>query len=166
VTGNNFDRSTTAALRAGVLPAFASLALFDGVYTTGGSIEKTKVWGFRGGYEHNWSPNWQTSVFGSYTHDRLQRERNGHLLHQHCCILRSRQQLQSGFQHLAGRFAHGMDPVKNLTFSGEVMYTTLDQRTPVAHCAGSWRGWLFKPAGATSQGSGHPVRQLRVRRTW
>jgi hypothetical protein len=35
-------------------PAFYqsfAVALFDGVYTTGGSIEKTKVWGFRGGLQ-------------------------------------------------------------------------------------------------------------------
>jgi hypothetical protein len=68
-TGNNFDAFNNSGTSSPAFyQTFASLALFDGVYTTGGSIEKTKVWGFRGGYEHNWSPNWQTSVFGSYTH--------------------------------------------------------------------------------------------------
>jgi hypothetical protein len=159
-------RSTTAALRPAFYQTFASLALFDGVYTTGGSIEKTKVWGFRGGYEHNWSPNWQTSVFGSYTHDYNKRERNG-VSHQHCCILRSRQQLQPGFQHLAGRFAHGMDPGQEPDLLGR---SHVHDARPEQHwfdCTCCWRGCLFKPAGAYEfKDQGILSGNFRVRRTW
>jgi hypothetical protein len=66
VTGNNFDKFSgdTTSL---ALPELRCSVAADGVYTTGGSIEKTKGWGFRGAYVHNWTPNWETSVFGSYT---------------------------------------------------------------------------------------------------
>ncbi len=65
VTGNGFDSFSGGD--GGFYNSFAFAGLFDGVFGTGGSIEKTKVWGFRGAFVHNWSPNWETSVFGSYT---------------------------------------------------------------------------------------------------
>ncbi len=35
-----------------------SLVLLTASSALGGSIETTKTWGFRGGYTHNWNPNW------------------------------------------------------------------------------------------------------------
>jgi hypothetical protein len=164
-TGNNFDAfSNSGTSSPAFYQTFASLALFDGVYTTNGSIEKTKVWGFRGGYEHNWSPNWQTSLFGSYTRmsttTRTQRPSCGAptLLHS----TRRRQQLQPGFQHLAGRFAHGMDPGQEPDLLGRNhVHDARPEQHRWHHCAGSWRGWPLQAGRRIRvQGSGHPVRQL------
>ncbi len=66
VTGNGFDSFSGGD--GGFYNGFAFAGLFDGVYGNGTSIEKTKVWGFRGAFVHNWTPNWETSVFGSYSH--------------------------------------------------------------------------------------------------
>jgi hypothetical protein len=119
----------------------SSLLVAADVYTTGGSIEKTKGWGFRGAYVHNWTPNWQTSVFGSYTNiDYNATLQLASALRSWDSLCRSTAPV-TRLQDLAGRFAHAWTPVKNLTFSGEVMYT--DAR-PVEHwfagsCCRRWR---------------------------
>jgi hypothetical protein len=43
---------------------FAGIA--DGTFTTGSSIENVTTWGFRGGFTHNWSPTWSSSIYGAY----------------------------------------------------------------------------------------------------
>jgi Porin subfamily len=40
--------------------------LAEGVYGTGTSVELTTVWSVNGGYQHLWTPNWRTSVYGGY----------------------------------------------------------------------------------------------------
>jgi hypothetical protein len=35
---------------------------------TGTSLESVKTWGFRGGYTHNWNPNWASAIYGAYAH--------------------------------------------------------------------------------------------------
>ncbi len=39
-------------------------SLAEGVFTTGSSVELTTVWSAQGVYEHRWSPQWRTSVYG------------------------------------------------------------------------------------------------------
>ena len=39
----------------------------DGVFAGGTSIELTTAWGVNAAYEHFWSKQWQTSVYGAYT---------------------------------------------------------------------------------------------------
>jgi hypothetical protein len=54
-------------------------ATTDGVYFPGaagtGGIELTTAWGVRGAFNHNWNPNWSTSLFGSYSAVRWRRQR-------------------------------------------------------------------------------------------
>ena len=38
----------------------------DGIFTTGSSIELTTGWTVAGVYEHHWTPEWKTSVWGGY----------------------------------------------------------------------------------------------------
>jgi hypothetical protein len=44
--------------------------LFDAAYTTGGlgesQIKLTTAWSAYGGYQHLWTPNWRTSLYGGY----------------------------------------------------------------------------------------------------
>lgn len=111
--------------------AFAAAS--DGVFSgtnaaNGSSIELTSAWGVRGAFNHNWSPTWSTSVFGAYTSI----DYNGTASNMICSGL-------TGGQAIAG-FTCNPDfriaqvgtvtrwtPVKGLTFSGEVMWTNLDQ---------------------------------------
>jgi hypothetical protein len=40
--------------------------LADGIYSSGTNVELTTTWGFLAGYQHIWTPNWRTSVYGGY----------------------------------------------------------------------------------------------------
>lgn len=107
----------------------AVLSLLDGVYTTGSKIEKTTGWGFRGGFVHNWSPNWETGIFGSYS--RI--EYNANATAAFCGMFTTLSPKSNGFTcnpdfaiwQVGQRTA--WTPVRNLTFSAEVLYTMLDQ---------------------------------------
>ena len=175
-TGNTFDAFSGETNFAGSYQSFASLNLYDGVYGNGGGIEKTKAWGFRGGYEHNWSPEWQTSVYGSYI--KVDYNNNASAL---ICG----RQLQAIGALTGGAAANGYTcnpdfaiwqvgtrtawtPVKNLTLSGEVLYTTLDQsNTGSITTTGANLIGGFKPAGTYDyKDQGIVSGQFRVRRTW
>jgi len=175
-TGNTFDHFGGSTDFAGSYQSFASLNLYDGVFGTGGGIEKTKAWGFRGGYEHNWSPNWQTTVFGSYTHVDY---------NANASALICGAQLQAIGALTNGATANGYScnpdfniwqvgsrtawtPVRNLTFSGEIMYTMLDQsNTGSITTTGAALIGGFKPAGTYDyKDQGILSGNLRVRRTW
>ena len=38
----------------------------DGLYSSGTGVELTSAWSVYGGYQHLWTPNWRTSVYGGY----------------------------------------------------------------------------------------------------
>jgi hypothetical protein len=38
----------------------------DSVFNMGGQQQLISTWGGRGGFTHNWNPNWNTSVYGAY----------------------------------------------------------------------------------------------------
>lgn len=171
VTGNNFDKFGSPVSAAGYA-SFAGLALADGVFTTGSSISTTTGWGFRGAYVHNWSPTWESSVFGSYTAINYGGTATAAL-----CA----QKLATAGVVFGGGFAAGCNPdfniwqvgtrtawtpVRNLTFSAEGMYTMLDQKdVGTATFAANPVG--FKPPGVYEfKDQGIWSGNLRVRRTW
>ncbi len=130
VTGTAFDSFSGGPTNfPGSYQNMAVLSLLDGVYTTGSKIEKTTGWGFRGGFLHNWSPNWETGVFGSYS--RI--EYNANATAAFCAVFTALSPKSNGFTcnpnfsiwQVGSRTA--WTPVRNLTFSVEVLYTTLDQ---------------------------------------
>jgi len=53
----------------------------DGVYATGTSIELTTAWGVNAAYEHFWSKQWQTSVYGAYTATTYNSNANAYACH-------------------------------------------------------------------------------------
>jgi hypothetical protein len=143
--------------------AYQSLAIGisgDGVFggssftsPTATSIQKSTAWGFRGAYTHNWDAYWNTSIFGSYS--SLRWGATGAAL---ICG-------GVGFANVAGLTTCNPDfniaqiglvtrwtPVKNLTFSGEVLWTNLDQKmvgviTPIAASPNNNLIGATKPAG-------------------
>ena len=129
VTGTNFDAFSSGTNFAGSYQGMAVLSLLDGVYTTGSRIEKSTGWGFRGGFLHNWSPAWQTGVFGTYS--RIDYNASGTAAF--CALFTALSPKSNGFTcnpdfsiwQIGTRTA--WTPVKNLTFGVEVMYTMLDQ---------------------------------------
>ncbi|MGP9811405.1 porin [Rhodopseudomonas sp. NSM] len=125
---NNFSMYGNNA--AGAYQSIAIGSAVDGVFATGGQIHTTKAWGIRGSFNHNWSPNWATSVFGAYS--SVDFGGAGGALY------------TTGLRAAVGGAASAFSgnpnfniaqigtrtawtPVKNLTFSGELLYTMIDQ---------------------------------------
>ncbi|HSP63081.1 MAG TPA: porin [Pyrinomonadaceae bacterium] len=104
---------------------------------TGGVIQLTNAYGFRGGFIHNWDPYWQSSIFGSASYVRYNSTAKTGL----CNSASSNAATGFGFTgtaitatcnpdfdvYMVG-FRTGWTPVKNLTFSAEVLYAELDQK--------------------------------------
>jgi hypothetical protein len=115
---------------AGAFQSIGFATASDGIFGPGGSIEKTNAWGFRGGYNHNWDPYWSTSLFGSYS--ALSYNGAGKALF--CAGMGAvvggqgvSYSCNPDFQIAQVGIVTRWTPVKNLTFSGEVMYTQLFQ---------------------------------------
>jgi hypothetical protein len=96
-----------------------------------GSIHLTTAYGVRGAFNHNWDPYWSTSLFGSYSAVRYDSVAAANF----CGAF--------AFTHPGQNVSYTCDPnfnvaqiglvtrwtpVKNLTFSAEVMYFRLDQK--------------------------------------
>jgi hypothetical protein len=128
VSPNSFGMFGSTGL-PGVYQSIAFGASADGIFGLNTSIEKNTAWGFRGAYTHNWSPTWSSSLFGSYSSETY--TANGKAL------------FCAGLAQVFGAGGAGTTscnpnftiaqvgavtrwtPVKNLTFSTEVMYTQL-----------------------------------------
>jgi hypothetical protein len=127
-------------------------ATTDGVYMPGaggtGGIVLTTAWGVRGAFNHNWNPNWSTSLFGSYSSVRYDGGTDDNLLGAgttsakgaYCAAFALSHAGQTGAAGV-GTYSCNPDfnvsqlgvvtrwtPVKNLTFSGEVQWFHLDQK--------------------------------------
>jgi hypothetical protein len=152
--------------------SIAAVTAADGVYSLAtGSIQQTTGWGFRGAYVHNWSPNWETDLFGSFT--KVSYGVAGGTAF--CAGVASGVGAGYGF---ANGYTCNPDfkiwqvgtrtawtPVQNLTFSAEGMYTFIDQSytgsAVIAAASGS------KPAATYDyKDQGMWSGNLRVRRTW
>jgi hypothetical protein len=179
VTGNNFD--IFGGGNGVGYNTFAVAQLFDAVYGTNGPLELTTAWGFRGAYVHNWTPNWETSVFGSYTKIDYNTNATAGI-----CAAQARAvagivstggvtaSQSAGFScnpdfaiwQIGSRTA--WTPVQNLTFSGEILYTGLDQNNvgQILNAPTQSMG-AFKPAGTYDyKDQGVLSGSLRVRRTF
>src|SRR3954471_4223532 len=118
------------------LGAYQSLGVgytSDGVYIPGGAIQLTEAYGVRGAFNHNWDPYWSSSLFGSYSAVRY----NGTASANYCAAFAA----PVTGRAFSADFSCNPDfnvsqlglvtrwtPVKNLTFSAEVMWFHLDQK--------------------------------------
>jgi hypothetical protein len=115
-----------------------SRGLVNAASSTGGAIQLTEAYGIRGAFNHNWDPYWSTSIFGSYSAVRY----NALAQTAYCNSVSA-----NGLTGWGNRVGSGgssvcnpdfnifmigtvtrWTPVKNLTFSAEVMYVGLDQK--------------------------------------
>ncbi|WP_158669772.1 porin [Bradyrhizobium guangdongense] len=99
----------------------------DAVFGPGGNLELTKTYGFRGAYTHNWSPYWNTALYGAWAAVNYSSTAKGLICG------------SAAFATLTGTcnpdFNIGQvgvitrwTPVKNLTFSADFTYSHLDQK--------------------------------------
>jgi hypothetical protein len=97
---------------------------------TKSSQETVKTWGFRGAYTHNWDPYWNTAIYGAWAQAQF-----GGLAKTFLCGATGIISTVAGVTSCNPDFNIGQvglitrwTPVKNLTFSGEVTWTHLDQK--------------------------------------
>jgi len=105
-----------------------------------GDLKLTDAYGFRGAFNHNWDPYWSSSLFGSgsWVHYSGSAGDLTTAKGQFCSQYIASNKLTAA--NTSADFSCNPDyavyqvgaitrwtPVKNLTFSGEVMYTRLDQ---------------------------------------
>jgi hypothetical protein len=128
-------------------------ATTDGVYVPGaggtGGIQLTTAWGVRGAFNHNWNPNWSSSLFGSYSSVRYDGGANDNInglgtttaKGAYCAAFAASHPGQAGVGNQAGNYSCNPDfnvsqlganirwvPVKNLTFTAEAQWFHLDQK--------------------------------------
>ncbi|OQW58199.1 MAG: hypothetical protein A4S14_07605 [Proteobacteria bacterium SG_bin9] len=108
----------------------------DGIYSgtnaaNGTGIELTTAYGVRVGYIHNWSPEWQSGLFGSYS----KIDYNGRATALYCtgygaavAGLNATYTCNPDFAVSQIGLRTGYTPVTGLTFSTEVIYVNLDQK--------------------------------------
>src|SRR5215207_899230 len=97
-----------------------------------GSLHLTEGFGFRGAFNHNWDPYWSTSLFGGYAAVRYDNTAKA----AYCAAYAvSNPGLKSvdyscnpDFNLSQIGLVTRWTPVKNLTFSAEVLYFHLDQK--------------------------------------
>jgi hypothetical protein len=97
-----------------------------------GRLHLTEAWGFRGAFNHNWDPYWSSSLFGSYAGVRYDGTAKANI----CAVYTgarvtspsSDYSCNPDFNTAQLGVVTRWTPVKNLTFSGEVMWFHLDQK--------------------------------------
>ena len=120
--------------RAGAYQSVGFGATTDAVYLPvanggDGSLHLTEAFGVRGAFNHNWDPYWSTSLFGSYSAVRYDGTAKASI----CGVYTAGKTVSADYScnpdynvsqlGLITRWT----PVKNLTFSAEVMWFHLDQ---------------------------------------
>ncbi|MBM7483039.1 MULTISPECIES: porin [Bradyrhizobium] len=99
----------------------------DAVFAPGSGLELTKTYGFRGAYTHNWSPYWNSALYGAWAAVNYSGTAKGMICG------------SAAFATLTGTcnpdFNIGQigvitrwTPIKNLTFSADFTYSHLDQK--------------------------------------
>jgi len=123
---------TSYAIYGGSSAAYQSLGFAgvgDAVYANGTGLSTVKTWGVRGAFTHNWDAHWNTAIYGAYA--AVDYGSTGSTLI--CSGIRATGILSGGtcnpnFNIAQAGLITRWTPVKNLTFSGEVTYTHLDQK--------------------------------------
>ncbi len=127
------------SVRPGAYDSFGFGATTDALYLPvanggDGSLHLTTSYGVRGAYNHNWDPYWSSSLFGGW--GAVQYDGTAKVLYCNEFI-----RATGGLATKSVDFSCNPDfnvamvgtvtrwtPVKNLTFSGEVLWTRLDQK--------------------------------------
>jgi porin-like protein len=125
--------NTNYALYGGSSSAYQSLGFAgvgDAVFANGTGMSLVKTWGARGAFTHNWDPHWNTAIYGAYA--AVDYGSTGGAL---VCagiaatgILTAGSSCNPNFNITQAGLITRWTPVRNLTFSGEVTYTHLDQK--------------------------------------
>jgi porin-like protein len=102
--------------------------LADGVFGAGTGVDTVKTWGFRGGYTHNWSPTWATSIYGAYGALHYGSTGTAVICTNFLTVANAGATCNPDFNLavIGGNIV--WTPVKNLAFTADVNWTHLDQK--------------------------------------
>ena len=132
---------------AGAYQSVGLAGVADGVFTAGSSIETVKTWGFRGGYTHNWSPNWASSIYGAYAQLKYGSAGAGAICANAVALLGFSGTCNPNFNLGAVGVNTVWTPVKNLAFTADLSWTHLDQKySGTFSGAGTASAAVAKPA--------------------
>jgi hypothetical protein len=115
----------------GLAGAYQSLGIggvSDSVFVAGGGQELTTTYGFRGGYSHNWNPNWATSIYGAWAAVQYGSTAKGYICNAMTTMLALTGSCNPDFNYSVVGTRTGWTPVKNLTFSADFAYVMIDQK--------------------------------------
>ena len=170
--GGSFYMTKGGPTTAGTIAVGAITdGIFGGLATPFQSgVQLTRGWGFRGAYNHNWDPNWSTSLFGGIANISYNQTAKdlwcmayGSTLANGTPVLFNGARVggapatpvanyscDPGFTVSEIGLVTRWTPVKNLTFSSEVMYTYL--KTNMTGIASGTTSSAFpQPGGAFAQ---------------
>jgi hypothetical protein len=106
--------------------AFAGLA--DGVFGAGSGIDTVKTWGIRGGYTHNWSPNWASAIYGGYASLSYGSTGKTLICANFATIAVAGSTCNPDFNFGVLGVNTVWTPVKNLAFTADLSWSRLDQK--------------------------------------
>jgi hypothetical protein len=162
----------------GVAGAFQSLgfaAVSDATYfgtstANGTGLETVKTWGFRGGYTHNWNPNWASAIYGAYASLQYGGNAKNILCAPGTGLIVVGLGLTGNCNPDFNMAVIGVNtvwtPVKNLAFSADVNWTRLDQKFSGTAVLPAVLG-VSKPAAVYELKDQNAVSALlRVQRNW
>ena len=94
----------------------------------GTALENVTTWGFRGGYNHNWDPYWNTGIYGAYAAIRYGSNGKAVICANAVALLALVGTCNPDFNIAQAGIITRWTPVKNLTFSGDFTWTRIDQK--------------------------------------
>jgi hypothetical protein len=113
---------------AGAYQGVGIAGIADGVFTTGSSIESVKTWGFRGGYTHNWNPNWVSAIYGAYGAVQYGGGGKAAICANMVGLLALTGNCNPDFNFAVIGVNTVWSPVKNLAFTADLSWSRLDQK--------------------------------------
>jgi len=127
-------------------------------------LELTKTWGFRGGFNHNFDPYWSGSIYGAWAQTQYNATAKGLICANVALVLNPGGICNPDFQVFQAGGVLRWTPVKNLTFSVDVLWAQLDQK---------YSGSVTLPAIPTKPAAVYELKDqntvsalFRVQRNW
>ncbi|GLR91399.1 porin [Bradyrhizobium iriomotense] len=113
---------------AGAYQSLGIAGIADGVFVSGSGIETVKTWGFRGGYTHNWNPNWASAIYGGYGAVQYGFGGKVAICANAIALLALTGACNPDFNFAVIGVNTVWTPVKNLAFTADVNWSHLDQK--------------------------------------
>ena len=161
--------SSTYAIYGSSGSAYQSLGIAgvsDSVFVAGGGQQLTTTYGFRGGYTHNWNPNWNTAIYGAWAAVRYNDTAKASICPAIIAALTLVGTCNPDFNYSVIGTKTGWTPVKNLSFSVDLAYVMLDQKYSGTVALPAQAG-IAKPAATYELKSQNAATMMvRAQRNW